>query len=102
MTSSSSGAFRIDALRDLPALPQVVTDLHRLIADDGSSLEDIARSLSRDLALSAKALRLANCSFFGVPGRIVTIQAAISPPAGGGTDNASFQCAQSPVYGLGA
>jgi carboxypeptidase Q len=26
----------------------------------------------------------------------------ISPPAGGGTDNASFQCAQSPVYGLGA
>ena len=27
---------------------------------------------------------------------------AISPPAGGGTDNASFQCAQSPVYGLGA
>lgn len=27
---------------------------------------------------------------------------AVSPPAGGGTDNASFQCAQSPVYGLGA
>jgi len=27
---------------------------------------------------------------------------AISPPAGGGTDNASFQCAQSPVFGLGA
>jgi hypothetical protein len=26
----------------------------------------------------------------------------ISPPASGGTDNASFQCAQSPVYGLGA
>jgi hypothetical protein len=26
----------------------------------------------------------------------------ISQPAGGGTDNASFQCAQSPVYGLGA
>ena len=26
----------------------------------------------------------------------------IAPPAGGGTDNASFQCAQSPVYGLGA
>lgn len=27
---------------------------------------------------------------------------AISPPAGGGSDNASFQCAQSPVYGIGA
>ena len=27
---------------------------------------------------------------------------ALSPPAGGGSDNASFQCAQSPVYGLGA
>jgi hypothetical protein len=27
---------------------------------------------------------------------------AISLPAGGGTDNASFQCAQAPVYGLGA
>jgi len=26
----------------------------------------------------------------------------VSAPAGGGTDNASFQCAQSPVYGLGA
>jgi hypothetical protein len=27
---------------------------------------------------------------------------AVSQPAGGGSDNASFQCAQSPVYGLGA
>jgi carboxypeptidase Q len=26
----------------------------------------------------------------------------ITPPAGGGTDNASFQCAQASVYGLGA
>ena len=26
----------------------------------------------------------------------------VSAPAGGGTDNASFQCAQAPVYGLGA
>jgi hypothetical protein len=26
----------------------------------------------------------------------------VAPPAGGGTDNASFQCAQAPVYGLGA
>lgn len=76
--TASHGAFELDSLRDLPALPQVVTELHRLVADDGSSLEDIARSLSRDLALSAKALRLANCSFFGVPGRIVTIQAAIA------------------------
>jgi hypothetical protein len=26
----------------------------------------------------------------------------ISPPAGGGSDNASFQCAQAPVFGIGA
>ena len=26
----------------------------------------------------------------------------MSGPAGGGTDNAAFQCAKSPVYGLGA
>jgi len=76
--SAAPGAFRIEALRDLPVLPQVVMDLHRLISSDGSSLEDIASSLSRDQALSAKALRLANCSFFGVPGRVVTIQAAIA------------------------
>jgi putative nucleotidyltransferase with HDIG domain len=76
--STPPAAFRIDPVRDLPALPQVVTDLLRLIANDSSSLEDIADSLSHDQALSAKALRLANCSFFGVPGRIVTIQAAVT------------------------
>jgi putative nucleotidyltransferase with HDIG domain len=64
-------------LRELPALPQVVVNLQAALARDDVSLDYVADTVSHDQALAAKALRIANCSFYGVPSRVVSIRQAI-------------------------
>jgi putative nucleotidyltransferase with HDIG domain len=68
---------RLDKLRDLPSLPQVIIDLQSAMAREDVSIDAIADTVSLDQALAAKALRVANCSFYGVPGRVVSIRQAI-------------------------
>jgi putative nucleotidyltransferase with HDIG domain len=69
--------LRIDRLRELPSLPQVVLDLQAALSREDVSLEDVADTVSHDQALAAKTLRIANCSFYGVPSRVVSIRQAI-------------------------
>jgi putative nucleotidyltransferase with HDIG domain len=71
-------SLQLHGLRDLPALSQVVVDLQAALSRDVSTLGDIATRVSRDQALAAKTLRLANCSMFGVARRVVTIRDAIA------------------------
>ena len=71
-------ATRIGQLRALPSLPQVVLDLQAALSRDDVSIDEIADTVSLDQALAAKALRIANCSFYGVPTRVVSIRQAIS------------------------
>ena len=70
-------AVRIERLRDLPSLPQVIIDLQAAMSREDVSIDAIAETVSLDQALAAKALRVANCSFYGVPGRVVSIRQAI-------------------------
>lgn len=67
----------LERLRELPSLPQVVLDLQNALAREDVSIDDIATTVSHDQALAAKTLRLANCSFYGVPNRVVSIRQAI-------------------------
>jgi putative nucleotidyltransferase with HDIG domain len=67
----------LERLRELPSLPQVVLDLQAALAREDVSLDDIANTVSHDQALAAKTLRIANCSFYGVPNRVVSIRQAI-------------------------
>jgi putative nucleotidyltransferase with HDIG domain len=69
--------LRVDRLRALPSLPQVVLDLQSALAREDVSLDDVADTVSHDQALAAKTLRIANCSFYGVPSRVVSIRQAI-------------------------
>ena len=68
---------RFERLRELPSLPQVVLDLQAALAREDVSLDDVADTVSHDQALAAKTLRIANCSFYGVPSRVVSIRQAI-------------------------
>jgi putative nucleotidyltransferase with HDIG domain len=68
---------RLERLQELPSLPQVVLDLQAALAREDVSLDDIADTVSHDQALAAKTLRIANCSFYGVPSRVVSIRQAI-------------------------
>lgn len=65
-------------LKDLPSLPAVVAELITSIGNDAVTSDDIAAKLSKDLALSAKTLRLANSSFYGMSRQIETIQEAVT------------------------
>lgn len=65
-------------VRDLPALPQVLVDLMVALQREEIALDDIAMRIGHDQALTAKALRLANCSFYGVPGRVHSIRDAVN------------------------
>lgn len=75
--SAAPAPVRLDRLSELPSLPQVIIDLQSAMSREDVSIDAIADTVSRDQALAAKALRVANCSFYGVPGRVVSIRQAI-------------------------
>lgn len=84
MTSPEEHPFKlhfdriIDQINDLPALPAIVQDL---VKSHGTSEDDInyfTQQISLDQALSAKTLRFANSSFYGLQTKITTIRQAIT------------------------
>ena len=67
-------AARIDAL---PALPTVASGLLRGFDDPDVDTAQLARQLAADQSLAARALRVANSPFYGLPGRVESIREAI-------------------------
>ncbi|MBQ5941050.1 HDOD domain-containing protein [Massilia sp. AB1] len=64
-------------LKDLPALPLVVSELLASFDDPDVELGQLADKIAHDQALAAKTLRLANSSFYGLQSRVRTIGQAI-------------------------
>jgi putative nucleotidyltransferase with HDIG domain len=64
-------------IAQLPALPRAATEALAVLNDDDSGPEDCARAISTDQALTARVLRLANSAFYGVPGRVGSVNRAI-------------------------
>ena len=56
----------IDQPGKLPAIPKVVQKLIESFSSEDVSVEEIAKQLASDPALSAKLLRLANSAYFHV------------------------------------
>lgn len=65
---------RILKAKNLPALPAALTEITRLMQDQNSSTEQIARVIERDQALAAKVLKMVNSPIYGFPGRISSIK----------------------------
>nr|WP_315213722.1 HDOD domain-containing protein [uncultured Duganella sp.] len=65
-------------LDDLPSLPAVVMELLNSIDQDDVDISVLARKVSHDQALTAKTLRLANSSLYGLQVKVTTIQQAIT------------------------
>ncbi|MFP4391616.1 MAG: HDOD domain-containing protein [Desulfohalobiaceae bacterium] len=68
---------QILAVKDLPTLPRVLQEVSRLVEDESSSPEQIAKVISKDQVLSAKVLRMVNSPIYGFPRRINTVQHAL-------------------------
>jgi putative nucleotidyltransferase with HDIG domain len=64
-------------IRDLPPLPSIVLDLISSFEREDVDVGLLAEKISRDQALSAKMLRLANSSFYGLPSKVGTVNQAI-------------------------
>ena len=68
----------IKSVRELPALPVIVIELMSTMDQEDASGNQLAEKLSRDQALTAKTLRLANSSFYGMQSKVTSIQQAIA------------------------
>lgn len=67
----------VENLAELPALPNVVARLTRLIADPRTTASDMNAALSSDPGLVAKILKLVNSSYYGFSRRITAITNAV-------------------------
>jgi putative nucleotidyltransferase with HDIG domain len=66
-----------NAIGKLPSLPVVVLQLLETFEKEQVDTHDIARRISQDQALVAKVLRVANSSFYGMQGKVASIQDAM-------------------------
>ena len=68
----------VGRLHDLPSLPAVVMELLTSIDQEDVDISVLAKKVSHDQALTAKTLRLANSSAYGLQVKVTTIQQAIT------------------------
>lgn len=62
----------------LPAMPQIYTQLQRLLASDSTSVRTVADLVASDAAIAAKVLQLVNSAFFRLARRITNIEQAVN------------------------
>ncbi|MDQ5945995.1 MAG: hypothetical protein QG619_1418, partial [Pseudomonadota bacterium] len=67
----------LKGVRNLPSLPTVVIELLQSMDNDDADTRELAGKLARDQALTAKVLRVANSSFYGLQGKVDSIGDAI-------------------------
>ena len=68
----------VASIKDLVTLPDVAMRIARMVNDPNSSAADIGREVSKDPALTARLLRIANSPALGQNGKIATISRAIT------------------------
>lgn len=66
----------IEGIDKLSPLPQVVFRVQELIASAESSAREIAKEIETDQAIATKVLRIANSAYYGMGGKISSVQHA--------------------------
>jgi HD-like signal output (HDOD) protein len=67
---------RLESIETLPTLPVVVQQINTLMARQ-ANMSQIATVIARDQAIAGRVIRLVNSAFFGLRGRVSSIQQAI-------------------------
>ena len=75
---SARAAHFLDQVDELPSLPVVYQRVKALLDDSESPLDDIAREMAHDAAMTARLLRVANSAMYGVARKIATPMQAIA------------------------
>lgn len=68
----------LQKIHKLPSLPLLVMELLASIDREDTDVDALAERLCKDQALTAKTLRLANSSFYGMARQVTTMQQSIS------------------------
>ncbi len=76
--TNSQYTVLLSKLQDMPTLPIVATKVNELINDPTSSVADITEVLKKDQVLTAKILRLANSSYYAIPGGVKDVNRALA------------------------
>ena len=69
---------RISSLKDLPSLPHILVKLLEACHGEKGSLGDIAEILTNDPSLCSKVLRMVNSAYYGLGGRVESIDQAVA------------------------
>ena len=70
-------ADQIDQIDRIVTLPQIVLEINRLVESKTASATDLHRVIKADPALSTKLLRLVNSAYYGLPGRVGSLEKAV-------------------------
>jgi putative nucleotidyltransferase with HDIG domain len=66
----------LNDLKDLPPMPQVVFKAREVLADPNAGMRDLTQVIENDPAMASKVLRIANSAYFGMSGRVSSLQQA--------------------------
>ena len=64
-------------VKDLPPMPQVVLKAQQMMADPDLDVKGLASLIETDQAIAIKVLRFANSAFYGLSGKVASIQQAL-------------------------
>ncbi len=64
------------SLKELPPMPQAVFKAQEVIADGASDLKSLSRVIETDPALVMKILKIANSTFYGLSGKVGSVERA--------------------------
>ncbi len=67
----------INAVGDLPPMPVVATKVVQLMQDQKSTAKNLADAISKDAAVSARILKIANSSFYSLQRQVKTLEHAV-------------------------
>jgi putative nucleotidyltransferase with HDIG domain len=66
----------IKATKDLPAMPEVIFKIQRILLDPNAYAQQVADLIEIDQALAVKVLRVANSPFYGMTGKVSSVHHA--------------------------
>jgi HD-like signal output (HDOD) protein len=65
-------------IKSLKPMPQVASQIMKIVEDPNSSMADVADLVEYDPSLTANLLKLRNSAFFGLPRKVDSVKEAIS------------------------
>lgn len=67
----------VSSIGSLPSLPNIYTELQKVLRNPDATAEEIAKVIEKDISMTAKLLQLVNSSFFGLFQKVESADRAV-------------------------